>query len=187
MKALKLSLLAGAFAMIAGGVAQAADAAPAVPADEYAALGFYLRADAGWSFLQWSGGSNDSALAIGGGAGYRFNDNLRTDLRVDYSGKYKTGKNSDLSLTTVLGNMYFDIPTGTAITPYLGAGAGYGFASGSGNGGNKDGFTYALMAGASFDLTNNLALDVEYRFREVLSSGADPMDHSVLAGLRYQF
>jgi len=186
MKALKLSLLAGAFAMIAGSVAQAADATPPVTADEYAALGFYLRADAGWSFLNWNGGRDDSNWAIGGGAGYRFNDNLRTDLRVDYSGKYSIAPGSDMSLTTVLGNMYFDIPTGTAFTPYLGAGAGYGWGSVK-NGSDKNGFTYALMAGATVDLTQNVALDVGYRFREVMAKGSDPMDHSILAGVQFKF
>ncbi len=82
--------------------------------------------------------------------------------------------------------MYFDIPTGSMITPYLGAGAGYGWGTVDG-GRDRDGFAYALMAGASVDLTDNVSADVGYRFRNVLSSGDNPMEHQVLVGLRYKF
>ena len=113
---LGLGLLAGA-------------AAPAFAADAYTpdapitASGFYIRGDAGWSWLN-TDDDDDSVGVIGGGVGYQFNDNLRTDLRADWAGI----GNDDTSFTTVLGNVYFDIPTQTIITPYLGAGVGYGWA-----------------------------------------------------------
>ena len=44
---------------------------------------------------------------------------------------------------------------------------------------------YALMAGANIGLTDTLSLDVEYRFRDILASGANPMEHQLLTGLRY--
>ena len=186
MKAYKISLLAAAAMAFAGTAAQAADLENNVPADTYQAMGFYLRADAGWSFLNWSGGNDDNNVTVGGGAGYRINENMRTDLRVDYAGGYDTGSGEDMSVTTVLGNLYFDIPTSTAFTPYLGAGAGYGWAPVSG-GADKNGVAFALMAGVGIDLTNNVALDVGYRFREVMDSGSDPMENQVTAGIRYQF
>jgi opacity protein-like surface antigen len=186
MKAYKKLLLAAVMVTGAASAAQATDLGNNVPAETYQALGFYLRADAGWSFLDWSGGKNDNNVAVGGGVGYRFNDNLRTDLRVDYAGKYSVAPGSDMSITTALGNLYFDIPTGTAFTPYLGAGVGYGWAPVS-NGPDKNGLAVGLMAGVGVDLTNNLTLDVGYRFRDIMSSGSDPMEHQVLAGIRYQF
>ena len=90
-------------------------------------MGFYLRGDLGWSFLDW--GDDDSAFAVGGGVGYQFNDYLRSDLRVDWSGDYDIGDGADASLTTVLGNIYFDWANDSIFTPYVGAGAGYGWAS----------------------------------------------------------
>ena len=89
-------LLAGAMLALAGSAAQAADA-ETVPAETYQAMGLYLRADAGWSFLEWAGGKDDSALAVGGGAGYHFNDNMRADLRLDYGGQYSVAPGADMS------------------------------------------------------------------------------------------
>jgi opacity protein-like surface antigen len=169
----------------------AALSVPALATDPYeppsdAIAGWYLRGDIGWSFLDW-GPSHDSAFVGGGGVGYRFNENLRTDLRADWAGLYDspTGSN-DISITTVLGNLYFDVPTGTAFTPYVGAGAGYGWGTYDG-GKDKDGLAYALMAGTSVGLSDQLSLDVGYRFRSIMSTGKNPMEHQFLAGLRYEF
>lgn len=169
----------------------AAMSAPALAADMDAPMGgavegWYLRGDIGWSFLEWSG-RDDNEFVGGGGVGYRFNENLRTDMRLDWSGYYdRTPGADDMSITTALGNLYFDVPTGTAFTPYLGAGAGYGWGTVDG-GKDKDGFAYALMAGASVNLTDELSLDMGYRFRSVLADGANPMEHQFMTGLRYEF
>ena len=110
-------------------------AAPAAAADAYTpeavvtASGFYLRGDGGWSWLSTDEDDN-SVGVLGGGVGYQFNDNLRTDIRGDWAGI----GNDDTSFTTVLGNVYFDIPTETIMTPYLGAGLGYGWAEYRGQG-----------------------------------------------------
>lgn len=189
MTTLKFALLGAA--MMAGLGATAAKAAdpyvePEVTAQDYQNMGWYLRGDIGWSFLQWSGGRDDSAVTAGGGVGYQFNDHLRSDVRVDWSGNYNVAPGADLSMTTILGNGYFDFSNDSMFTPYLGVGAGYGWASVDGNK-DKDGFTYALMAGVSVDLSERFALDAGYRYRQILSNGADPMDHSVLAGVRFKF
>ncbi|MCB1380571.1 MAG: porin family protein [Alphaproteobacteria bacterium] len=183
MTRLKTAILALAFAGVVGGQAHAADA----NADSYAAMGFYLRGDIGWSFLEWSG-KDDSGLALGGGVGYRFNDNLRADVRVDWAGVYdSTVGGNDMQITTGLANLYFDIPTNSMITPYLGAGVGYGWGTVDGPNNNKDGAAYALMAGASISLTDNIDMDVGYRFREVMSDGNNPMEHQITTGLRFGF
>jgi opacity protein-like surface antigen len=181
MKSYKTSIMAIALMTAVAGQAHAADEEVTTPS--YADLGFYLRGDIGWSFLEWSG-DDSNAFTGGVGVGYQFTDYLRSDLRVDYAGVYTNGP--DMSVTTALGNLYFDIPTSTVITPYLGAGAGYGWAPVD-CGPDKDGFAYSLMAGASFDLSDSLDLDIGYRFRSVMSDGADPMEHQVLTGLRYKF
>ncbi len=185
MKACKTSVLAAAMLALAGTAAQAAD--PEVVTQEtYENMGLYLRADVGWSFLEWAGGDDDSALAVGGGVGYRFNDNIRADVRLDYAGEYKVAPGADMSVSTVLGNLYFDIPTGTALTPYVGAGVGYGWAN-IDNAKDEDGLAYGLMAGVGVDLTESVTVDVGYRFRDVMTSGSDPMEHQILTGLRFEF
>lgn len=159
-------------------------AAPALAADAYSpetpisATGFYLRGDAGWSWLNTES-DNDSVGVVGGGVGYQFNDNLRTDLRADWAGI----GNGDTSFTTVLGNVYFDIPTQTIVTPYLGAGVGYGWADDHGD--NSSGVAFGAMAGIEVNLTDNLSADVGYRYRQILSE--DTYDNEALVGLRYSF
>ena len=149
-------------------------------------MGLYVRGDIGWSQLEWSGGNDDGVWALGAGIGANLTDQLRTDLRLDYGGSYSIGGGRDMGVTTLTGNLYFDIPTNTMFTPYVGAGLGYGWGSVDG-GSDRDGLAMALMAGAGFDMTDNLTLDVGYRFRDVITSGADPREHQLLIGLRYGF
>ncbi len=185
MKFIRYSLLATVVLLPFAVSAQAADVAPPEqPFNE--AMGLYLRGDAGMSFLNWSGGDDDSAFSVGGGIGYRYNDNFRTDLTVDWNGKYNIGAGADLSTTTVLGNLYFDWANTSAFTPYLGAGIGYGWANFS-PGSNDSGLAYGLAAGVAVDLTDNVALDVGYRFRDIMISGPDPKEHIVSAGIRFSF
>ncbi|MBK1867756.1 outer membrane protein [Aestuariivirga sp. YIM B02566] len=188
MKSFKLVLLATAMTAGLAVAAQAADVTPPEPEtvtqEQYQAMGFYLRGDLGWSFLDW--GDKDNAFAVGGGVGYQFNDYLRSDVRVDWSGDYEVGDNADASLTTVLGNMYVDWKNDSIFTPYIGAGAGYGWVSAD-DGLSDDGFTYALMGGVSVDMSQSIALDFGYRYRELMISGENPADHSALAGIRFKF
>ena len=187
MKSFKIAMIAAAMTGVMATASYAADAEPPVDAPvDYQAMGLYLRGDLGWSFLDWDGGKNDNAFTGGAGIGYQATDNLRGDLRVDWTGNYSVAPGADLSTTTVLGNMYFDWKNSSVITPYLGAGLGWGWASDTPTG-SENGFTYALMGGASLDMTDMIALDVGYRFRDILVPGDNITDHSVLAGVRVKF
>ena len=161
----------------------AGTAAPALAADYIAdapisSSAFYIRGDAGWSWLS-TDSDNKSVMALGGGVGYHFNDNLRTDIRADWAAIGGDGN----SFTTVLGNLYFDIPTQMIVTPYLGAGLGYGWSESDRN--DEDGVAASLMAGVEVNLTGNLSADIGYRYRQILSE--DVYDHEALAGLRFSF
>ena len=160
------------------GVAAPAIAADYTPEAVVTASGMYLRGDAGWSWLS-TDEDDSSVLVLGGGLGYQFNDNLRTDLRVDWAGL----GDDDSSLTTVLGNVYFDIPLETIVTPYIGAGVGYGWVDSTGN--DEDGVAFALMAGLEVNLTEDLSADIGYRYRQILSE--EVYGHQALVGLRYGF
>ena len=39
----------------------------------------------------------------------------------------------------------------------------------------------------SVDLSQSVALDAGYRYREIIDSGSDPKDHSILGGIRFKF
>lgn len=97
---------------------------------------------------------------------------------------------ADYSATNVMANGYIDLGTYAGITPYLGAGAGVTYlkwgsmnstafcedgssacsgttyTSGKLSGDDSWRFTYALMAGASVDLTNRVKLDLGYRYSD---------------------
>ena len=186
MKVFKIFLLASLMLLPVAAAARAADLAPDLNSGNNEAMGLYLRGDLGWSFLQWSGGSDDSALSLGGGVGYRFNPNMRADLTMDWAGDYKVAPGADMSTTTVLGNLYFDWANDTAFTPYVGAGLGYGWVDNTPSG-NHSGLAYGLTAGVAMDLTQNVAIDLGYRFRDTMISGSDPMEHQIVAGVRFSF
>ncbi len=188
MKMFKILLLAGAVLAPGAVAAQAADLDPDMPvAADPSMMGLYLRADAGWSFLEWSGGSDDSSFVAGGGIGYRFSDNVRADITADWSGDYNVAPGAEISTTAVLGNVYFDWANNSMFTPYIGIGAGYGWVDGSGGAVDDSGFALGAAAGVSIDLTNNIAVDTGYRFRDIMISGEDTQEHQVTMGLRFSF
>ncbi len=188
MNMIKMILLAGVVALPLSVSARAADIAPDVPSEvETSNYGLYLRGDVGASFLKWSGGSDDTAFVGGGGIGYQYSDMFRMDLTADYAGKYSIAPGANISTTTVLGNAYLDFANDTMFTPYVGAGVGYGWVNGNGGAADKDGLALGLAAGVGVDLTSNLTIDVGYRFRDIMVSGADTKEHQATVGKRFKF
>lgn len=124
------------------------------------------------------------------------------------------------SALTVMANAYVDFGTYGRVTPYVGGGFGGSYvrwgelantACQTGNSNNCDStvyhegesgwrFAYALMAGASVDITCSTAIDVGYKYQKIVGGemfgtvdntgyghdgGID--SHQVKAGLRYKF
>lgn len=146
--------------------------------------------------LRFERESLDDAWMIGVGVGYKFNRWFRTDLTVDYetpaqakgyavcgtcTGGYSE-EFADIDVWTVMLNGYVDLGTWNRITPYVGAGIGAAYVRTSGTysvnpGGsgrsNYDGdhsewnFAWALMAGASYAVTNNWSIDAGYRYKDL--------------------
>lgn len=171
----------------------------------------------------------EDSWSLGGGVGYQINRHLRTDLTADWLFKARfDGSTSDgvdtssdvshFSALLLLANAYVDIGTWHGITPYVGAGIGGAWVKWDDLTNSIDGggefthrgakswrFAYALSAGASYCLTDNLKLDAGYRFSHIdgskmfefesdgVAGGAGPgyddgfYNHEVRAGLRYQF
>ncbi|MCQ8784245.1 outer membrane protein [Mangrovibrevibacter kandeliae] len=137
---------------------------------------------------------------------------------------------SKASVWMAMANAYVDVGHFGIVTPYLGAGAGFAWVkyddmndeiacSGGPCGGDPDvyrsthpgessvRFAASLMAGASFDLTQQLKLDAGYRYTRISEGDAFGFDaddrsfgasgvqgrdhgfnlHQIRAGLRYEF
>jgi opacity protein-like surface antigen len=169
------------------------------------------------------------SFSLGTGVGYQINRYLRTDLTADYWFKSDfngttSGTCGGVACTSVdsssysafllLANAYADLGTWYGVTPYVGAGIGgahiaWGDLINDDNinpapivhpGESSWRFAWALMAGASYCLTDNLDLDVGYRFTHInggrmfgYAAGVGPgFDkgfnvHEARAGLRYSF
>ncbi len=101
-------------------------------------------------------------------------------------------------------NGYFDLPTGTDIHPYVGAGIGLAHVKNRlnyvGQGHvtkhKENNFAYQLMAGVGYNLTCNWTLDLGYRWVDNGHSSwhsdndyvkFDSTEHQFTAGLRYTF
>lgn len=200
-----------------------------VPAAALAADGFYVGVGAGLNMTRdadtsFSGGALDGtstdmdfnrgfAGTLSGG--YKFSNGLRTELElglrnnaVDNFGGDASGRVRSLSL---MGNVLYDINTGTAFTPYLGAGLGYARVKASGINGagaiaavNVDDsdskFAYQGIVGVAYNFNPNLALTLDYRYMgtgspdfavspaaTATSADSEYRNHTLMAGLRVSF
>ncbi len=87
------------------------------------------------------------------------------------------GADGDLSMLTVFLNGYYEIDLFGVVTPYAGVGVGYGTISLDLK--QLDGtlvvddndtvYSYQLMAGAAFNLTENFSLTAEYRYFDTIT------------------
>lgn len=105
---------------------------------------------------------------------------------------------TELETQSIMVNAYYDIDTGTKITPYLGGGIGYSKIKGKmsvlGLSAKMDDntFTWQLGAGASYALTNNISLDAGYRYVDYgdfneYDSKIDATSNELYIGARYTF
>ncbi|MCC6984735.1 MAG: porin family protein [Bauldia sp.] len=120
---------------------------------------------------------------------------------------------ADITAWTALINAYMDFGSWGSLTPYLGAGVGVSYlttsnvafvnpdgSTGTWGGDSTWNFAWALMAGVTYDLTYNLALDMNYRYVHLgdaqsavipILSGTqrihydDISAHEIRVGLRY--
>lgn len=163
-------------------------------------------------------GELDEGFSLGAGIGYQINKYLRTDLTVDhwfktdFNGSSSGGATVDTSSMNawlLLANAYVDLGTWGGFTPYVGAGIGGAHVKwdtltntppGAEHPGSSNWrFAAAVMAGASYCLTDKLQLDGGYRFTHVQGGrmfeqvGTQPGPgfddglnvHEVRGGLRY--
>lgn len=141
--------------------------------------------------------SNDNPAILGIGAGYAFNDWFRMDGTIEYrtaqtfqfllNNTQPVGNFNNYTgrLGTVLGmvNAYADIGNFYGITPFVGVGVGFanhrvtgfqdvGFINGAGGFGyasptSSTQFAWALHAGLAYTVTDNLKLELSYRYLDM--------------------
>lgn len=148
----------------------------------------------------------DSGYSVHAAIGYQTADEpdvgrIRADVEIFYSdsdndtfttGGISTNVGGGLEQTGILANVYLDFLPDSVIRPYIGAGAGVvesdlsvsvgGFTAS----GDSTEFAYRLAAGASYEITDTIALDLGYRYLTV-NTNTETDTHSVLASLRYGF
>jgi opacity protein-like surface antigen len=198
-------------------------AAPPPPPEVHYGSCVYGRADVGYAmnnrprvFKNGGGGYNeaigeefDDNFVADVGVGCNVTDYLRADLTFGYrsSTDVKDDFNSlsaEVSSYTAMVNGYFDIGTFAGVTPYVGAGVGVAYnrlrnvsLPAGQQGGSDVRFAWALHAGASFQLTDSMAIDASYRYIDLGKvkgdSAVDPINvenlsaHDVRIGLRINF
>lgn len=218
-----LASCVAALAIMSGAQALAADYDPPIfveQAPEWVPVeigsGWYLRGDvtynAGKLVNDLSPHNRSTQHArFGGdvGVGYHFNDFLRGDVTIGYLGgdEFNNVPTRSHGMWNGLVNAYADLGTVVGLTPYVGVGAGVTYSHRSGlenwffnppsSSWNRTqyAFTYALMAGASYKVTDNASIDAGYRFlgtpgMEYFDSATAEFrkgvqQHQIRIGLRY--
>lgn len=174
-----------------------------------------------------STGRRDWNYSFGGGAGYKFNDYFRADLTGDYLGPQKTietlstgdatlSLKSNLRRFDALANAYVDLGTWAGFTPYVGAGVGFAGIRLDGSydyaapafgayshtkfaGKTNYDLAWAAMAGVSYNVSQNLIVDIGYRYLDLgtyevprytaapfnVGNKTDLTSHQIRAGVRY--
>ncbi len=159
----------------------------------------YQQGDMGngsWNNGAWRADANlgredtDSGFGAGLSAGYNIgylNDiPIRVEAEYVYRGQASfgvgpksfgantAGQKFEVTAHSLLGNVFFDIPTATALTPYFGGGLGLAYlntdysthANGNSvsNSGSDVNFAWNVGGGVAWSLNDSLALDIGYRY-----------------------
>lgn len=223
----KFLMSCGLAVLLGAGQAMSADLPPPPEPEPQAESCLYVRIDGGYSWHQkpnisktvgyapWGGSTEatneklDDSYFVEGGVGCRIWHSFRIDGVLGYRGgadmsEAFNGLDGDISTFYGFVNAYYDIFTWGRLTPYVGGGVG--FANHSINNislpatvaeGNSTDFAWNLQAGVEVGLTENLSLDVGYRYADWgdATSGSDPdrlnvdniTSHDIRVGLRWSF
>ena len=130
------------------------------------------------------------------------------DLGVGAPINDETAQTAEFNAVLLMANAYVDLGTYAGITPYIGAGVGFAAidydevvftSNGEPTGTTAEGeeelrLAWSLSAGASYDVTDNVAIDGGYRFTRIADGAVtDTFNdggvdlHQVRVGARYKF
>ncbi|WP_204141449.1 outer membrane protein [Halomicronema sp. CCY15110] len=159
----------------------------------------------------------DTGFGFGGAVGYRF-DNARVEFEVGYYNNnvdnivvndIEASADGDIGNWKFLINGYYDFPTDSRFSPYVGGGAGLAILSANDVSASlppfgavsiddsNSSFIFQFKAGAGYDITDELTAFLGYRLMgipgqsfEVLGTDLDAdtlFIHSLQLGARYEF
>lgn len=141
-----------------------------------------------------------------GTVGYRLEAGPRFELEVAYrrnsvgsltnpSAPLTASTSADSYNLSGMANVLYDMRTPIGITPYIGAGIGLAHVDADDLGSDTQ-FAYQFIGGASYEMTRNIDMFVDYRFFGTPNVELDDLGtrfrasnthHTVMAGLRYSF
>jgi opacity protein-like surface antigen len=133
-----------------------------------------------------------SGLALNGAIGYNFGS-TRLEGAVGYQKHDFNEGDNDLSLLTVMANVYYDFGKESNIRPYIMGGAGMAHVNMSWTDETEDVFAWQVGAGVGVKVAKNTTLDLGYRYLkpgnfDSHSLGDGKLEcHNIMLGLRYQF
>ncbi len=166
------------------------------------------------------GTAYDTGGFVAGAVGYQFrNSGLRAEAELGYLSSSVESHDiagvgtfdaddaqGDTSAFFGLASVYYDIPLNAPIKPFVGGGVGVADVSFEGHGttptgtvldDNSTAFAWHLTGGVGYDISENVALEVGYRYLEFdgvdvvaldgTESSIDASNHIVFAGLKYKF
>lgn len=200
-------------------------AASVVPAHADPVPGWYVGGGVGANFAHNSKAHNpsgdrtieyDPGLTYLGNVGYGWRNGLRLEGEAMHSrsnvvrmlsSPSNSSYDGHLDNTDLFANVFYDISTGTRLTPYIGAGVGAAFVQADNigvfsNNGFIDGWqtelAYQGIAGVAAKLDKNWALTADYRyirstepsFKNTLDathSRTENASHNIIFGIRYAF
>jgi outer membrane protein OmpA-like peptidoglycan-associated protein len=216
----KFGLLAALFVMAVPAMATAQDTMKSDHMMSGQKQGFYVGAGGGVNLnldsdLSGTGinttADYDTGWAGVGSLGYAFGNGFRLELEGGYrdndvdSFSGASSASGDASALSIMGNVLYDFNTGTAFTPYIGAGVGGaridydGFSPVGSTSINDDDtvFAYQGIAGVSYNLSPQAQIFADYRyfatqdpeFNAASGVGVDGeyASHTVLVGVRFFF
>jgi len=137
-------------------------------------------------------------------AGYNF-DPIRVEFEFGYknadvdkftsAGVSVPSSGSSTTIMSCMVDAYYDLKNNSKFTPYVGVGLGalYGEFEDPGFKSHDTVFGYQLIVGAAYNVTQNVSIDLSYRFQgaasdfEISGTEVSYMSSNIMAGLRYNF
>ncbi|MBF0402075.1 MAG: porin family protein [Magnetococcales bacterium] len=140
----------------------------------------------------------DAGVNLSAAVGMRLQQTVRLELEGSYrkadankrvSGSTSTNLDGDVTIKTLMGNIYWDLPVKLQMQPYLvgGVGVGWGNVSVSGENDHRTDLAYQVGGGFSYDLSDKVTADIGYRYFGMQYPVVNIGVHEFLVGLRYGF
>ena len=150
-------------------------------------LGYAVSLQGGYS---WGGPRLEAEVT------WRSNDIDKLKGRGDLTGVNLKG--DYMNSIALMGNLLYDIPTGSAWTPYIGAGAGVAhlWFKGYGDTQTDSLFAYQGIAGLGYNIDQNLTIKMDYRYFATLDPRFNTdygvvkgkyQNHTLMIGFTYNF